>query len=225
MCPSPIELRLPWNAYRTFLIGNSGRTEERSWTRDHHGPVQHGGRIEADMKPLLTAALFGIAASAKKPTSSTCIQTAEVKPDDPFQYTMAVLESLSYARSAFRPTTLPVNSDALMQISDLIFRIKAADLDYGCAAELLRGYQKSKEPTVYLAALNSVLAYQSVIDLDKESVVLMKRLAGDGADRISPGDLAEKMVDIRLRKSEQWDTISLLLLGVTQTLVSKVPDR
>ena len=153
-----------------------------------------------------------------------CLLTPEVKLDDPFQFTMAVLESLSYARSAFRPTTLPVNSDALMQISDMMFRIKAADLDYGCAMELLRGYQKSKEPVVSLSAMHAVSVYESVIDLDRETVALLKTMIGDGAGRISPGDLVEKMADIRLRKSEQWDTISLMILGITGTLASDVPD-
>ncbi len=174
---------------------------------------------------MMLTILFGVAVSAQTPTSSACLLTPEVKPDDPFQFTMAVLESLSYARTAFRPTTLPPDSDGLMEISDLIFRIKSADLDFGCAAKLLRGYQKSKDLIVSLAAFNSVVAYESVIDLDKESVVLMKRLAGNGAKAISPGDLAEQMANIRIRKDKIWDDISLVVLGVTHTLVSKVPDR
>jgi hypothetical protein len=32
------------------------------------------------------------------------------------------------------------------------------------------------------------------------------------------------MADIRLRKEESWNGISLVLVAVTQTLVSKVPD-
>lgn len=175
------------------------------------------------MKPALLAVLFCVACWGQTPTSSACL-TPAVKPDDPFSFTMSVLESLSYARSAFRATTLPPNSDTLTQVSDLIFRIKAADLDYGCAAEVLRGYQKSKEPSVSLSALNSVLVYESVIALDKETVALLKRLADDGAEKISPGDLAEKMADIRLRKEESWNGISLVLVAVTQTLVSKIPD-
>lgn len=175
------------------------------------------------MKPLLLAMFFCIVGSGQTPTSSACLLSPEVKPDDPFQFTMAVLESLSYAKSAFRSTTIPVNSNAFMQISDLISRTKGADLDYGCAAELLRGYQKSKEPVVSLYAMHDVRVYESVIDLDKETVALLKTIIGDGAG-ISPGDLAEKMADIRLRRSEQWDTISLMILGITGALTSNVPD-
>jgi hypothetical protein len=178
------------------------------------------------MKLLLLAALFGIASSGqtRAPTSSTCIQTAEVKPDDPFQYTMAVLDSLSYARSAFRPTTLSADATAFTQVTDLMFRIKAADLDYGCAAALLRGYQKSKEPLIFLNSMNTVMIYESVIDLDRKTVEFMKTMVSGGLEKVPAGDLAEKVADLQVRKSELWDGILLILPGITLPLVSKVAD-
>ena len=157
-------------------------------------------------------------------TAPSCTYLApEVKPDDPFQFTMAFLESLSYAKSAYRPTSLPSQTDAFTQLSDLIFRVKAAELDYSCAAELLGGYRKSKTVMISLGATTSMLTYQRLAELEKETVTLLKSMADNGADRLSPGDLAEKMADLRLRKSQEWEELPMQVPSVTFALV-RVPD-
>ena len=95
------------------------------------------------MKRILVLAILSGLRCAGQAAPSCKYLAPDVRPDDPFQFTMAFLESLSYAKSAFRPSTdLPANGDPTLQLSDLIFRIKAADLDYSCVAELLSGYQK-----------------------------------------------------------------------------------
>lgn len=134
---------------------------------------------------------------------------------------MAFLESLSYARGAYRPPTEALaNADIVSQLSDMIYRIKAADLDYACAADLLRGYQKSKQAMISLAALGTVLDYESLIELDKETVAFVKRAAAPGPHRLSPGDLAEKMADLRLRRSETWEGFPAAAPLITYALVS-----
>jgi hypothetical protein len=175
------------------------------------------------MKLLVLAVLSALGCAAQ--TAPSCTYLApEVKPDDPFQFTMAFLESLSYAKSAYRPTDLPPQTDALTQLSDMIFRVKAAELDYGCAAELLGGYQKSKTLWISLGATTSILIYQKLAELNEETVILLKSMADEGADRISPGDLAEKMADLRLRKSQEWEELPKEVLSVEFALVSRVPD-
>jgi hypothetical protein len=174
---------------------------------------------------LLLAILSGLRCVGQ--TASSCKYLApEVKPNDSFQFTMAFLESLSYAKSAFRPSTdLPANADPTLQLSDLIFRIKAADLDYSCAAELLSGYQKSKDTMIALTAFSAVLTYQSLSGMEKESVVLVKEWASGGSDKVSSSDLAEKMANLRLRKSDTWSALPAAVPGITSVLVSRVPGK
>jgi hypothetical protein len=84
------------------------------------------------MKLLVLAILSGLGCAGQTAqTAPSCAYLApEVKPNDPFQFTMAFLESLSYAKSAYRPATdFPANTDPTLQLSDLMFRIKAAGLD------------------------------------------------------------------------------------------------
>src|SRR5438552_20743 len=147
------------------------------------------------MKLLGLAIFFGLACAEQTLPSCAYLAT-EVKPDDAFQFTVAFLESLSYAKTAFRPSTISADAGPLLQLSDLIFRVKAAGLDYECAAELLRGYRRSKDTSIALTAMTTVLTYQSVSDMEKESVVLLKSLASEGSEKIGSADLAEKMADL-----------------------------
>jgi len=154
-------------------------------------------------------------------TAPSCKYLApEVKPDDPFQFAMAFVESLSYAKTAFRPPTPDLASaDAALQLSDLIFRMKAADLDYNCAAELLSGYQKSKKATTALAATNTVLLFRSLSDKEKESIELLKRYAANPTP-----DLSEQMADLRLQRANIWEELPLAVIGVTFALASDQQD-
>jgi hypothetical protein len=177
------------------------------------------------MRILFLAFVFGVASSGQIPTPSACIVTPEVKPSDPFQFTMAVLDSMSYARrAAMRPNTLSAGTDAFTQVSDWIYRIKSAALDYGCAAELLRGYQKSKNIYIAVSAMRGVRFYEALINFDGELVALRKKTIGDGPGRLNAGDLAEKLADLRFRKDREGEEFLLIILGVTGTLPSDVPD-
>jgi hypothetical protein len=69
-----------------------------------------------------------------------------------------------------------------------------------------------------------VLTYQSLSDMEKESVVLVREWVGEGSDKVSSPDLAEKMANLRLRKSETWSALPTAVLGLTFGLVSRVPD-
>ena len=87
---------------------------------------------------------------------------------------MAVLDSMSHARSAIRADTLSAGTDAITRVSDFIYRSKSTDLNYRCAAELLRGYQESKNIYIAVSAMRGVRFYEALINFDGELVALLK---------------------------------------------------
>src|SRR5262249_50233300 len=108
---------------------------------------------------LVLLAVFGVGIGVAQEAKPSCgVVNTALRPDDAFQFTMSFFDSLEEARFAYRPSSdLPPGADPMLQLSDLLFRIKASSLKYDCAAELLRGYQRSKTVPISLAAAYTIL--------------------------------------------------------------------
>jgi len=152
--------------------------------------------------------------------------TPEVKPEDPFQFTMALVESFSYAKSALSIKKSAVTLEQhrrenLEALFEMIYGTKSAERDYICAAELLEGYLKSRSEMIATSASGVALTYRALIKADKEILSLIKATLDDGAGNIKAGALAEKIADLRLMINETWKTLLVATVAATHALVKE----
>ena len=124
-------------------------------------------------------------------------------PEDPFQFMMALTESLSYAKSA-----LAKGSRDTTDLTEMIYQVKSAEEDYKCAADFMGAYTKSKDQLIAGSAEVARNTFNGLINLDEQLIALIKSVLDAGRQsQFSQGEFAEKLAEVRIGVDEIWKVL------------------
>jgi len=118
----------------------------------------------------------------------------QAKPDSPYDYLLALVDALGWAKSARdRVIQAPFeNADLISSVTEAILAITLADRDYECATIILTPYKASRHEAVKTSASGTSLVFRALIELDKEFIEQHKRLLSLGPDSPDLGTYLEQ---------------------------------
>ncbi|OFV97068.1 MAG: hypothetical protein A3H94_00875 [Acidobacteria bacterium RIFCSPLOWO2_02_FULL_60_20] len=168
-------------------------------------------------RPLTLGALLSGFAMIAEPGWSLCLSsTISARDAEPFRYTMALVESFSYAKSALSQVAPGDTPNGAPDLTEMIYQLKSAAEDYKCAAESVAGQPKSKDEKIALSAEAAKSTFLALITHEERMIQLVK----DTLDRkVSAGDLAERLAEIRVEVDETWRMLLLATVAATHALV------
>lgn len=145
--------------------------------------------------------------------AAQCFYLEPVKPNDPFQFGKALIQSFSYAQAGLdNEAEAPGRSEFAsaknvgeisVRVSDRLYAMKLANNDYGCAAKVLAEYVVSEDKFISGTAEAAVTSYISIIVANEAGMKHLTELL-DSAGSESPGATAETAAELRLQYDKSW---------------------
>jgi hypothetical protein len=171
----------------------------------------------------ITTVLCAIVSS--KSLAGICLPSdPDPKADSSYHYLLALTDALNYAKTGRdRVRNASDNPDTMAAMTELMINIKLADKDYSCAADILKPYLASSNKAIATSAEAAATVFDALVQLDKQSLAMLKNILNNDPNATNLGDLAERLSDLGAQADDIWKLLPMATISATYSIIEKDP--
>lgn len=175
------------------------------------------GTRGAIMRSSLFTLALGILAVAPFPADALCIpKPASPDRSSPYVYLEHVIDSLTWVKQG----RLRLKDQEGEDLGELLYRTKAAQADYKCAAQIIAPFSDSSDEMVRSSAPLLVAAYEGLVVISQQTIDEIVRFLNE----LSKGDVPpmgaamDRLTTLGVRSDDVWKLLPLAIVSSTYSL-------
>jgi hypothetical protein len=191
---------------------------------DYNQELHHMNRfLEPIIRTLVSVGLLFL--TSNNLDAGVCLPP-ETKINSPYHYMVALADALGLAKSARDRSSQPsdVSPDPISKAAEAMLAMKLAQRDYECAASHVAPYKTSMNEAIKTSAQGTTSVFTDLVELDKQSVELYKKLLDTRAVAKDLPSYVEQAAELGAKADDIWKLLPLAVIAATYAVVEADPS-